>query len=179
MPPRLRNLFSNIFSCRFAPANLFLGIHCAAAVFCAAVAKRLVLAAVVEAVVVGNLLAGDDVAQSRDPDSSVLLDTLAVGIATVIDKHRRAMAVDDDRAVSESKQVGDGGVLVGGVGLVPRKAVPGVLGHALALANGGGGVAAGGVDGGGSDDESHANVRCFPKGPYEPHPTIKGMRLWA
>jgi hypothetical protein len=127
------------------------------------VADGLVLIAIVEAVVVGQLLAGSDVAEGRNPDAAVFLAALAVGLATVVDVHGRAAAFDDGRAVAESKHIGDGRVLADGVGLGAGEAAASVLGHALALADGRGSEAAGAVDGRETDDESHANVRCFPR----------------
>jgi len=154
-------LLEGFFSGGFAAADLFLRVHGATAFFSAAVAAGLIVAAVVEAVVVGDLLSSGDVLYGRYPDAIILFAGLAVGVATVVDEHGGAVAVDDHRAVAESKEVGDGRGLVGDVGFVLAEAVAGVLGDALTLADGRGGVAAGGVDGGGADDQCHANVRCF------------------
>jgi len=155
-------LVEGLLGGRFAAADLFLGVHGAAAVFRAAVADCFVVAAVVEAVVVSDLVAGGQVPDRRDPHPPVLLAGLAVGVATVVDEHGRAVAVDDDRAVAQSKEIGDGRVLVAGVGLLLGEAAAGVLGHAGSPAHRGRRVAACGVYGGRADDESHANVRCFP-----------------
>src|ERR1035437_6019914 len=94
-------LFGGLPGRGLAPPDLLLRIHCAAALLGAAVAQRLIVAAVVEAVIVGDLLADVDVADGRHPDPVVLLAGLAVGVATVVDEHRRAMAVDADGAVAE------------------------------------------------------------------------------
>ena len=162
----------------FAAASLFLRVHRSAASLCATVAESFVFAAVIEAVVVGNLLAGGNVPDGLDPDAAVHFAGLAVGVATMVDEHGRTVAVDDDGTVTESKEIGNDRVLVAGIGLLFAQAAAGVFGHARALADGGGGVAAGGVDGGGADDESHANVRCFPLAGiclYGPHPNIDGF----
>ena len=164
----------------FAAADFFRGVHSSAAFFGAAVADGLVVAAVVEAVVVGDFFAGGDFTDGFDPDAVVLFVGFAVGVATVVDEHGHGVAVDDHRTVAESKEIGDGRVLVGLVGLVFAEAGAGILGDTSALADGGGGVAAGGVNGGGTDDECHADVRCFPwvqNLVYGPHRTIEeGMR---
>jgi hypothetical protein len=76
------------------------------------------------------------------------------------------MAVDDHRAVAESKEVGDGRILIGGVCLGFGEAGSGVLSHAPAFADGHCGIAAGCVNGRGADDECHA-LRCFPCERYE------------
>jgi len=79
----------------------------------------------------------------------------------VVDEHRGAVAIDDSIAVPQSKQVGDGRVRVGFVGLRFGDARAGVLGYAPTLGDRGRGVAAGGVDGGRADDQGHTGVRCF------------------
>jgi len=70
----------------------------------------------------------------------------------MVDKHRRAVAIDHDLAGPESKQVGYDRVLVERIGLLLTDPAACVLRESLALAQSGGGVAAGSVDGGGADD---------------------------
>ena len=139
--------FSASSSCGFAAANLQGRVHGAAAPFCAAVADGLVRAPVVEAVVVGNLFSRLDFADGRDPDASADLLGLTIRVAAVVNEHGHAMTVDDDGAVTESKQVGNGRVLIGRVGLVFTETRPGVLGNAGAFANCGRAIAAGGMNG--------------------------------
>ena len=148
-------LLSGFAGCSFAAFDLFGGVHGAAAVGGAAVAGAGVVGAVVEAIVVGDFAFGGDVAQGDDPDAVVFLDSLGVAVATVVDEHGGAEAVDDGCAVAESKEIGDGVVLVEHVGFVFVDAAAGVFGDALAFANVGGGVAAGGVNGGRANDQSH------------------------
>src|SRR5580658_2125669 len=130
----------------FAPPDLLLRIHGPAALCRAAVADGFLIVAVIQAIVVGDLVARGDVANRRNPDAAIGLFGFAVGIAAVIDKHGRAVAVDDDRAVAESKQVGDGRILVGDIGLVFGDTRTIVLGHTGAFTHGCGGVAACSVD---------------------------------
>jgi hypothetical protein len=68
------------------------------------------------------------------------------------------MAVDDHGAVSESKEISDGRLLVGGVGLIFAHAGACVFGDASTFANGGRGVATGGVDSRRTDDQSHRGI---------------------
>src|SRR6185312_17523443 len=124
------------------------GIHCAPALSRPAVARCLLVAALVEAVVVGNFLPWGDVPDGLDPDAAAHLAGLAVWIATVVDKHGKAVPVDHDRAVTESKQVGHRGPLIADVGVLLFHACPGVLGNAGAFANSGGCVAACGMNAG-------------------------------
>src|ERR1035437_9502532 len=77
------------FCSGLAPSNLLWRVHGAPAYLRAAVAVALIVAAVVEAVVVGDLLARLDVADGHDPDPAVLLVGFAIGIATMVDEHRR------------------------------------------------------------------------------------------
>ena len=104
-----RDAFARFFSALFAAAaRLLRAIHGSAAFLCAAVADRLIVAAVVEAVVVGDFFSGGDVPDGRDPYTAFDFPSFAIGVATVVDEHRGAVAVDDDRAVSKSKEIGDG-----------------------------------------------------------------------
>ena len=104
-------ILPGFFGGGFAAANLLRRIHGAAAFGRAAVADGFVVAAVVEAVVVCDFFGGGDVADGLDPDVAVFLFGFAVGVATVIDEHGHGVAVDDDLAVAQSKEVGDGRVL--------------------------------------------------------------------
>jgi hypothetical protein len=97
---------------------------------------------------------------------AVLFFGFAVGVATVVDEHGHGVAVDDDLAVAQSKEVGDGRVLVAEVGLLFGERVAGVFGDARAFADGGGGVAAGGVDGGRTDHQSHECAMLSLEGTY-------------
>ena len=65
-----------------------------------------------QVVLVGQLLAGGDIPRRDDPDSPVDVLRLAVRIAAVVDKHRRAEAVDHLAAISRAEQIGDEAVLV-------------------------------------------------------------------
>jgi hypothetical protein len=133
---------------RSAALQFFGGIHRPAAVGGGAVAGAGVVAAFVEAVVVGDLGVGWDVPQGGDPDVAVFVFAgLAVAIATVVDEHGGAEAVDDNRAVAQSKEIGDGVVGVKLIGFFFADAAAGVFGNALALADKRSGVATGGVDG--------------------------------
>lgn len=77
-------------------ASDFLGrVHGAAAVVGAAVACAGVVAAIVEAVVVGDFFAGGDVAKGDDPDVAVVFGGFGIPVATVVDEHGAAEAVDD------------------------------------------------------------------------------------
>jgi len=144
-----------------APANFFARIHRSAALACTAVADGLVVAAVVKTIVVGDLFAGSDVANRRNPHAPPDFPRFAVGIATMIDEHCRAVAIDDDRAVSESKQIGNGRVLVCCVGFFLGEARPRVFGYAHAFTNRGRGIAARGVDGRRANDETHKLCDAF------------------
>src|ERR1035437_443405 len=126
----LGGLLEGLLCGGLAALDLFLRVHGAAASFCAAVAEGFIVAAIVEAVVVGDLLAGGDLPDGLDPHPAAHLAGLAVGLATVVDEHGGAMAVDDDGAVAESKQEGDGRGVVWCVGLGLGAAVAGVLGDA-------------------------------------------------
>ena len=106
-------LLRGLLGGRLAAADFFLRVHGSAALFGAAVADGFVVAAVIQAIIVGNLLARGDVLDGRDPHAAAHFAGLAVGVATVVDEHRHAVAVDDHRAVAESKEIGDGRVLVG------------------------------------------------------------------
>src|SRR5580658_468556 len=141
---------------RFAAFDFRGGIHGAAAGGRAAVAGAGVVAAFVEAVVVGDFGVGGDVAEGGDPDAAIVVFAgLAVALATVVDEHGGAEAVDDDRAVAQSKEIGDGVVGVEGVSFFLADASTCVFGDALALADRRGGIATGGVDGRRTDDQSH------------------------
>ena len=132
----------------FAVFESLRGVHGAAAVVGSAIAGAGVVAAVVEAVVVGDFAVGGDVAEGDDPDVAVVFGGLGVAVAAVVDEHGAAEAIDDGCAVAESKEVGDGVVLVKDVGFLFADVAAGVLDDAFAFADGRGGVAAGGVDGG-------------------------------
>ncbi len=120
-----------------------------------------VVAAVPEAVVVGDFFAGGDGALGDYPDAPVVFDGFAVASAGVVDEHGSGESVDDLGAVAESKEIGDGVVLVEGVCELFGEALAGVLDDALAATDGCCGVAAGGVDGGGADDEGHGKGSGF------------------
>jgi hypothetical protein len=93
----------------------FLGrIHAATATLAAAVAGSFILA-VIQPVVVGELLAGLDVANAGDEHSITLFVGLAVGIARVIHKHGYAMAIDHNFAIADAKQIGKRTPIVSGV----------------------------------------------------------------
>ena len=148
--------------CRsLAPADLFRRVHGPAALFCPAVAERLVVAAIVETVVIRDFFARCNVANSLYPDPPTDFVGLAVGITTVIDEHRHAMSVDDDRAVSKSKEVGDGRLLVRRVGFVLAEARTGIFRDAGAFSNRSCGVAAGRMNGRRANDESHGYEEVF------------------
>jgi hypothetical protein len=157
----LGGFFEGSLCSGLAALDLVFRIHCAPAALGAAIADCFVVAAVIETVVVGDLFAGLDGFDGLDPDSPVLFTGFAVGGATVVDKHRCAVTVDDDLTISQSKEIGDGRFLIVGVGFFFAYAAPGILGDASAFAEVGGGIAAGGVNGGGANDETHTNVRCF------------------
>jgi len=106
-----------------------------------------VVAAFVEAVVVGYFAIGGDVAEGSEPDAAILFAGLGVAFATVVDEHGGTEAVDDNGAVAQSKEVGDGVIFVKCVGLLFADAAAGVFGEAFALTDECGGVATGGVDG--------------------------------
>jgi len=131
----------------FAALDFFFGIHAAAAGWGFAIAGAGVVGAVVEAVVVGDFAAGGDVAEGDDEDSAIFFNGFGVAFAAVVDEHGGAEAVDDDPSVTESKEVGDGVVLVEVVGFFFGDAAAGVFGDAFAFGNDGGGITAGGVDG--------------------------------
>lgn len=65
----------------------------------------------------------------------------------MIDEHGGAEAVDDDVAVAQSKEIGDGVVYVKLVGFFFFNAAPGVFGNTLAFTNRRSGVTTGGMDG--------------------------------
>ena len=91
---------------------------------------------------------GGDVAEGRDPDAAVVVFAgFAVAFAAVIDEHGGAEAVDDDVAVAQSKEIGDGVVFVEVVGFFFVNAAAGVFGNSLAFTNRRGGVTSGGMDG--------------------------------
>lgn len=79
----------------------------------------------------------------------------------MVDEHRRGMAVDDNLAVAESKEVSDGFLLVEPVSLIFGQVGAAVFGNAFTLSDRGGGIAAGCVNGRRTDDESHQNVYAF------------------
>jgi hypothetical protein len=149
LTPRRWRLWRFLSASAFAAAfDFFGGVHGAAAVGGGAVAGAGVVAAFVEAVVVGDFGVGGDVAQGGDPDAAVFVFAgFAVAVAAVVDEHGGAEAVDDNGAVAQSKEIGDGIVGVEVVGFFFGDAPAGVFGDALALANRRGGVATGGVDG--------------------------------
>ena len=113
----------------------------------AAIAGAGVVAAVVEAVVVSDFGIGGDVAEGGDPDAAIFFGSLAVPVAAMVDEHGRAEAVDNNCAVSESKEIGDGVVRVESVGFFFADVSTGILGDTLSLADKRSGVATSGVDG--------------------------------
>ena len=56
----------------FAAADLFVRVHCPPALLRSAAAQGFIVPAIIEAVVVSDLLAGGDVADGRDPDPTPL-----------------------------------------------------------------------------------------------------------
>lgn len=144
----LAAFFSGFAGFGFAAADFGGGVHGASAIERAAVAGAGVVAAVVEAVVVGDLAVGGDIAQGGDPDAAVVVFAgFAVAVATMVDEHGGAEAVDDDVAFAQSKEIGDGVVDVELVSFFFADAAAGVFGDALAFADRRGGVATGGMDG--------------------------------
>src|ERR1039458_5162898 len=77
-----------------AQLDLFFRVHSASATSRSAIADGSIFIAVVKAVVVCDFLAAGDLLDSLDPHAAAFLDGLAVGVATVVDVHRRALAVD-------------------------------------------------------------------------------------
>src|SRR5271166_5726886 len=82
--------------------QLFWGIHASAAALAVAKAGSVVIA-IVKPVIVGQFLAGGDVAQRNDVHPVSFLVGLAVGIAGVIHEHRHPVSVNDHLAVADSK----------------------------------------------------------------------------
>lgn len=111
--------------------------------------------AIVQVVVVAELFTGSDVADRHDPDPAILFFCLAVRVAGVVEKHRRAMPIDDGCAVTNAKKVGHGQRLVLHISTILAHPRPCVLNDMGALADRGSGVATGSVDGGRANDQRH------------------------
>ena len=131
----------------FAALYLFSRIHGPAALAGPAVTDGFVIAAVVKAIVVGNLFGRGYVADGLDPHMAIFFFGLAVGVATVVDEHGHGVAIDHNIPLAESKQVGDGRLVVRLVGLPFGELMAGVFNNVRAFADGCGGVAAGGMNG--------------------------------
>lgn len=81
---------------RLALAHLPIRVHRSAAPGRATVTHRLVVVgAVVQAIVVGNLFSSYDIADGLDPDPAAALLGLAVRLTAVVDEHRHGVAIDD------------------------------------------------------------------------------------
>ena len=156
-PARFRGTFS-------AATNFGRRVHGATAILGAAIARGLVITAVIKAVIVGDFFARRNALHGVDPYPALFLPCLAIWVAAVVDEHGGAMAVDDDRAISESKQVGDGRLFIEHVRLILTESRTGVFRYARTLRDTSCGIATGGVNRGGADDKCHANMRCFPWG---------------
>ena len=110
-------------------------------------------------VLVGEFLAGGDVADGVDEDAFVFgFFRLAVGIAVVVEEHGGAKAVDHGVAVANAEEIGDGTFAVTVVGLGLGKTGAVVFEDTRTFADGIEGVAAGTVDGGGPNEEARGHV---------------------
>src|ERR1700751_3917897 len=108
--------------------DLFFPIHRAAATLGSAPAQRfVVIVAVIEVIVVGQLFAGGDVTQRQDPDVLVEFVGLAIGIAAMINESRHAVAVHYVLALTDAEQVRIRPVGVQVIGLFFREPRFGVL----------------------------------------------------
>ena len=87
--------------------NFLFAEHGSPARLCATTARRILARfGIVDVVVVGEFLAGGDVAKSNDPDVIVNLVGFAVRLAGVIHERRHAKAIDHRLAVVHAIQVG-------------------------------------------------------------------------
>lgn len=69
-------------------------------------AASIVLVAIVQVVVVGELFPWRDAAQRHHPNASTQLFRFAIGVAGVVDVHRHAVTIDHGGTVSDAKEVG-------------------------------------------------------------------------
>ncbi len=149
-------LQSLCFGAGFPGAALYLGLaeHGSSALRRSAVTVFVAVVAVVEVVLVGELLAGCDVADSGDEDPSADVFALAVWIAGVIDEHRSSEAINDHSVVSTTEEIRDEAVLIPFICFVFGKARSVVLTDARTFFDGLRGVAARGVNRGRTNDQS-------------------------
>src|SRR6266404_477881 len=124
-------------------------------------AERFILViAVVEVVIVGELFAGCDIAGGDDPYSLVNLVSLTVGFATMIDESGGAMTIDDVDAVIQSKKIGLLAMVIQFIGLRACDARPGVFKDVRAFFYRVVGVNTGGMNVRRANDESHVFLVC-------------------
>jgi hypothetical protein len=140
------NLLLGLLFCLFALLHFIDGKHGSLALCGSTVAELLVVVAVVEVVIVGDLGACGNLLDGLDPDAALNDFGFGIGLAAMIYEHGRAVPVYDYIPFSESKQVGERRVLVHLVRFVFADARARVFGDASAPANAYGGIAAGGVD---------------------------------
>jgi hypothetical protein len=131
-------------------------VHAATALFAAAVARRLIVT-VIEPVVVDEFLACFDVTNGGDVHATADLVGLAVRLAGVVHEHRHAVSVNDDFALADAEQVGEGPSLVAQVAFIFGDALTLVFQQARAFRHRFQGKAAGGMDIGTADDQAGEN----------------------
>lgn len=139
-------------------SQFFWRIHGSAAIFGATGAWRISLA-IVEEVVIDQLLAGLYVANSANPDALVLvLFGFTVWSAGVVDVHGHSIAIDYIGAIAYSEEIGVGPLVVEMVGIIVLHASAGVLHNSFPFRDAFEGEDTGGVDGGRAYDQAHGEV---------------------
>ncbi len=111
--------------------------------------------AIVQAIIVGQLLASLDIPNGANHDFAIYFVRLAIGIARVIDEGSDAIAINHALPISQSEEISARRVFVNRVGFSVGQPRAGVLGHNRAPFNRGGGVNAIGMNLRSANDESH------------------------
>jgi len=130
------------------------GVHAAPAFWHAAIARSIVFA-IKQAVVVGQLFAGLDIAQSNNPNVSRNDVGFAVGLTGMVDKRSNAVAIDHVLAAVETEEIRHRHVIIEIVGLLVAQAFADVLHDESAFSDSRGGVTTTGMNARFLKDEGH------------------------